>query len=85
MRGIFPLTSPPRKILGDVSSASPVGLTTVAVGVNGLPNTVIAKFHYTDPTRTKSAHIVGYELNSTTRTQRSFAAKNVCAGPVGSV
>jgi len=32
---------------------------------------VIAKFHYTDtdtdPTRTKSAHVVGYELNSTTR------------------
>ena len=39
---------------------------------------LIAKFHYTDPTRTrhgpdptrtKSAHIVGYELNSTTRTR----------------
>ena len=39
---------------------------------------VIAKFHYTDPTRTrhgpdptrtKSAHIVGDELNSTTRTR----------------
>ena len=29
----------------------------------------IAKFHYTDPTRTKSAHIVGDELNSTTRTR----------------
>ena len=32
---------------------------------------VIAKFHYTDtdtdPTRTKSAHVVGYELNYTTR------------------
>jgi len=31
----------------------------------------IAKFHYTDtdtgPTRTKSAHVVWYELNSTTR------------------
>ena len=46
--------------------------------------TVIAKFHYTDPdtnptrtrhgpdtvrSRTKSAHVVGYELNSTTRTR----------------
>jgi len=34
-------------------------------------STLIAKFHYTDtdtgPTRTKSAHVVGYELNSTTR------------------
>ena len=39
---------------------------------------IIAKFHYTDPTRTrhepdptrtKSAHIVGDELNSTTRTR----------------
>jgi len=30
---------------------------------------VIAKFHYTDPTRTKSAHIVGDELNSITRTR----------------
>jgi len=53
----------------------------------------------TDRTRTKSAHVVGYELNSTTqtrpdplglcrrpaRTQRSFAAKKVRAGPVGSV
>jgi len=36
---------------------------------------VIAKFHYTDPTgpnrtgpdQTKSAHVVGYELNPTTR------------------
>ena len=49
----------------------------------------IAKFHYTlsgpvrvgpDPTRTKSAHIVGDELNSTTRTRHGpertfFAAK----------
>jgi len=40
--------------------------------------TIIAKFHYTDPTwtrhgpdptQTKSAHIVGDELNSTTRTR----------------
>ena len=34
---------------------------------------VIAKFHYTDPTGTghgqKSAHLVEYELNSTTRTR----------------
>ena len=34
---------------------------------------VIAKFHYTDPTGpgspTKSAHVVEYELNSTTRTR----------------
>ena len=30
---------------------------------------VIAKFHYTDPTRTKSVHVVGYELNSTTQTR----------------
>jgi len=30
---------------------------------------VIAKFHYTDPTRTKSAHVVEYELNSATRTR----------------
>jgi len=34
---------------------------------------LIAKFHYTDPTRTrtrtKSVHVVGYELNSTTRTR----------------
>ena len=33
----------------------------------------ISKFHYTDPTGpgspTKSAHVVGYELNSTTRTR----------------
>ena len=57
--------------------------------------TVIAKFHYTDPTRTKSAHIVGEELNSTTRTRHGpdrtrtdfFAAKLrwVRAGPVGPV
>ena len=33
---------------------------------------VIAKFHYTDPT-------------GPARTQRSFAAKKVRAGPVGSV
>ena len=42
------------------------------------PGRLIAKFHYTDPTRirhgpdptrTKSAHIVGDELNSTTRTR----------------
>ena len=42
------------------------------------PSTLKAKFHYTDPTRTrhgldptrtKSAHIVGYKLNSTTRTR----------------
>ena len=67
---------------------------------------VIAKFHYTDtdptrtgPDQTKSAHIVGDELNSTTRTRRGpdrtrtdqqglfFAAKLrwVRAGPVGSV
>ena len=52
----------------------------------------------TDRTRTKSAHVVEYELNSTTRTrpdprglcrrpagtQRSFAAKKVRAGPCGS-
>ena len=34
---------------------------------------VLAKFHYTDtdtdPTRKKSAHVVWYELNSTTRTR----------------
>jgi len=58
---------------------------------------VIAKFHYTDPTRTrhgpdptrtKSAHIVGDELNSTTRTRpdpygpaRTFLRRN----SVGSV
>jgi len=44
----------------------------------GSPYSIIAKFHYTDPTRTrhgpdptrtKSAHIVGDELNSTTRTR----------------
>jgi len=34
--------------------------------------TVIAKFHYTDPT-------------GPAQIQRSFAAKKVCAGPVGSV
>ena len=54
-----------------------------------------AKFHYTDPTRTKSVHVVGYELNSTTRTRHGpdrtrtdfFASKLrwVRAGPVGSV
>ena len=33
---------------------------------------IIAKFHYTDPTRPA-------------RTQRSFAAKKVRAGPVGSM
>jgi len=47
---------------------------------------IIAKFHYTDtdtgPTRTKSAHVVGYELNSTTRTRtRTFLRRN----SVGSV
>ena len=45
---------------------------------------IIAKFHYTDtdtgPTRTKSAHVVGYELNSTTRT-RTFLRRT----SVGSV
>ena len=57
---------------------------------------IIAKFHYTDtdtdPTRTKSVHVVGYELNSTTETRHGpartfFAAKLrwVRAGPVGSV
>ena len=60
---------------------------------------IIAKFHYTDtdttrtrPDQTKSAHIVGDELNSTTRTRHGpartfFAAKLrwVRAGPVGSV
>ena len=30
---------------------------------------VKAKFQDTDPTRTKSVHVVGYELNSTTRTR----------------
>ena len=56
----------------------------------------IAKFHYTDtdtdPTRTKSAHVVGYELNSTTRARHGpdrtfFAAilRWVRAGPVGPV
>ena len=58
-------------------------------------SSVIAKFHYTDPTRTKSAHIVGDELNSTTRARPDphgpartfFAAKLswVRAGPVGPV
>ena len=60
---------------------------------------VIAKFHYTDtdtdPTRTKSVHVVGYELNSTTRTRPDPHGSNgvapqkksvrVRAGPVGSV
>ena len=61
---------------------------------------VIAKFYYTDTgptrTRTKSAHVVGYELNSITRARHGpdtdtdfFAAKLklrwVRAGPFGSV
>ena len=49
-----------------------------------LRSSLIAKFHYTDtdtgPTRTKSAHVVWYELNSTTRT-RTFLWRN----SVGSV
>jgi len=49
-----------------------------AAGLLLLARRVIAKFHYTDtdtdptrtgPDQTKSAHIVGYELNSTTRTR----------------
>jgi len=58
-----------------------------------------AKFHYTDPTRTrhgpdptrtKSAHIVGDELNSTTRTRPDPHGPNVrglcpCPVRVGSV
>jgi len=67
---------------------------------SGAIRSVIAKFHYTDtdtgPTRTKSAHVVGYELNSTTRARHGpdtdtdtdfFAAKLrwVRAGPFGSV
>jgi len=57
---------------------------------NSLPATVIAKFHYTDtdtvPTRTKSAHVVGYELNSTTRTRtgtRTFCGETDPHGPNG--
>jgi len=64
---------------------------------------VIAKLHYTDPTApgspTKSAHVVGYELNSTTLTRTDFVGDphgpngvspqkksvRVRAGPVGSV
>ena len=57
---------------------------------------IIAKFHYTDPTgpdrtgpdQTKSAHVFGYELNSTTRARpdphgpaRTFLRRN----SVGSV
>ena len=50
-----------------------------AAGLLLLARRVIAKFHYTDtdtdptrtgPDQTKSAHIVGYELNSTTRTRQ---------------
>jgi len=55
-----------------------------------------AKFHYTDtdtdtdPTRTKSVHVVGYELNSTTRTRPDPHGPNVrglcpCPVRVGSV
>ena len=39
-----------------------------------------AKFHYTDPTRTKSVHVVGYELNSTTRTRQRARTLSV-SGP----
>ena len=60
---------------------------------------IIAKFHYTDQTGpgspTKSAHVVGYELNSTTRTRPDPHGPNgvspqkksvrVRAGQVGSV
>ena len=49
---------------------------------------LIAKFHYTDtdtdPTRTKSAHVVGYELNSTTQARpdpTEFRRKKVRSGP----
>ena len=41
----------------------------VIVTVRDNAGCVIAKFHYTDPTRTKSAYIVGEELDSTTRTR----------------
>ena len=77
-------------------------------GATEMPTLLVkAKFHYTDtdtdPTGpgspTKSVHVVGYELNSTTRTRNGpdtgptgpartfFAAKLrwVRAGPVGSV
>ena len=62
--------------------------------------TVKAKFHYTDPTRTrhgpdptrtKSVHVVGYELNSTTRTRHGpartrtdFFCGETPLGPCGS-
>ena len=45
-----------------------------------------AKFHYmdTDLTRTKSVHVVGYELNSTTRTRTDFFCGETPLGPCGS-
>jgi len=54
---------------------------------------LIAKFHYTDTdtgqTRTKSAHVVGYELNSTTRTRHGHGHGLFCGetplGPCGPV
>jgi len=51
---------------------------------------LIAKFHYTDtdPTRTKSAHVVGYELNSTTQARQDPHGPNGVSpqkSPVGSV
>ena len=56
------------------------------------PRLFIAKFHYTDPTRTKSAHVVEYELNSTTRTRPDphgpngvSPQKSPCRVRVGSV
>ena len=61
---------------------------------------LIAKFHYTDtdtdptrtrPDQTKSAHVVGYELNSTTRarhgpdrTRTDFFCGETPLGPCGS-
>ena len=63
------------------------------------PDGLIAKFHYTDPTRTRHgpdtdkvrarcrvrAKFHYKDPTGPARTQRSFAAKKVRAGPVGSV
>jgi len=67
--------------------------------VSGHNCPVKAKFHYTDPTRTRHgpdtdkvrarcrvrAKFHYTDPTGPTRTQRSFAAKKVRAGPVGSV
>ena len=50
---------------------------------NSTQSSVKAKFHYTDPTRTKSAHIVGDELNSTTRTRTRHGPDRIRTDPHG--